>query len=432
MKIKKKNKQVLIIGVAAAAIAAAVVSIYLLLSSGNSDKLVTATLQEIVSDSKLPDKEYDNLDFSDAVLHIPDVDKLYSYYWTDTPRVYSKDDCADAAIELFFGVFNYFDKNDIVWVDMDGNELPGNKPAYIVGECAADGDLLDKNGKYTEYQKVDDWSKKGIIGFSHLSTTGAFTIGALQPYDSVYGIGGINSEIVKKVKVDIGQEIPNETYFVGGKEYSLKQAIEFAGNVISYNKIFFEDYNLKLSLIEIIKNGSDDYYSYRFSYEATYKGVPVSDSDVRGISRNTGMQSPKFCLIITEPDRIGNIDNFSSFYCAGDDGELDDKFITLESAADLVNGFFAPEYKHKFDEVTIKYAQPYDGQTYANEEKIYAHPYWCFITYNDPTYSPNPEASDTYEIGRELIEDTVFVDMQTGEIFWYDQETDCYTSSFDK
>lgn len=432
MKIKKKNKQLFIIGVTAAAIAAAVVSIYFILSSGNSDKSsAKVTLQEIVSDPKLPDKEYDNLDFSDAVLHIPDVDKLYSYYWIDTPGVFSKDESVDAAEELFFGIFSYFDKNDVVWVDMDGNELPGNKPKYIIGECAADGDIWDKNGKYPEYECVDRWSNKSILGFAYLSVTGAFTIGANKPYESVYGMGGIESKIVKEVKVDIGQEIPDETYVVGGKEYPLKQAIEFAEKIFSENKKFFENYNLKLSVIEIIKNGSDDYYSYRFSYEATYKGVPVSDSDVRGISQGTGMQSPKFSLIITEPDKIANIDNFSSFYCSGDDGELDDKFITLESATDLINEFFAPEYKHKFDEVTIKYAQPYNGQTYANEEKIYARPYWCFITYKDPTYNPDPDSPDAGGIGRELIEDTIFVDMQTGEILFFDVLQHSYIRSTD-
>lgn len=73
MKIKKKNKQLLIIGVTAAVIAAAVVLIYYFSSHNkqNSKKEGYFTLSEILSETALPDKEYENLDLSKAIINIP-------------------------------------------------------------------------------------------------------------------------------------------------------------------------------------------------------------------------------------------------------------------------------------------------------------------------------------------------------------------------
>lgn len=432
MKIKKKKKQLFIIGVAAAAIAAAGILLYKHLSKSD-DMLGNTTLAEISANSKLPDKEYSNFDFSNAVLNIPEnMTSLQSYYRLKDGGIYTPEQCDEASWKLMFEVFG-LDPNDLsTFTDREGNQPEA--VAYSDANCNQ-VELYGStyNDKYSESRVAcvdnsedanEDWIYREWYYMSKFTKTGGMYIQSFVSRDQT-----VQGDVVEEFQLDRGDEITDTQYLVNGCEYSPKQAIEFAEKALSHITPYLRSEEFAPTDVVVVKNSENDYYSYNILFEYRLDGIPMLDAAppiIDYTESKYNFSAPVLVVSITEPDKIGGIFNLYAYTIQGDDGELEDKFISLEQAIDLMSEYFAPDYVQEISEVSIKYAIKYNLKetgSMSDDEKIYARPYWCFVNADSDHFDPGLYTR---------TETSILVDMQTGEIFWYDWETDCYTSSFDK
>ena len=389
------------------AIMATVALMVILKSHNGISEYATASFAEIKSSSEIPTKEYSNLDFSNAVLNLPDADKLYKVYFNKENN-YTFDECTKYSYELFDIVFDYVKEENPnkTFTDHNGDPLPE-------GEANLIGDI---NGQFFQsqlYLGIDD--EKGYQ--CRFSNNGSFIM--YGPVIEIAAVGAEAPGIVEEIiHLDRGEPAPDKKYLVDGKEYSSAQALDFAEKFMAEKlSKYLPGDGVSPTELVIIKDPDSDNYMYRFQFEHVFKGTPYFHLSLDP-SLETGDHTPYGVIYITiaSPDRIGEIYNMMHYAKAEYDGELKDKYIPLEKAADMVNEYLAPYFKQKISEVTIKYLCPdihtdfhYDGSQESvqqNPDITYARPYWCFII-----DKADPVSGDYCLSGKAIL-----VDMQTGEI----------------
>lgn len=144
----RKRKMLFIAVAALVLIIAALVVIFCFVGRGGKDsKYAVTSLSEIVSDTQIPDKEYENLDLSGVVLNIPNADKLYKLY-VPGDTWYTPEQCTERCYDLFNTVFDYVIKenSDITFSDMHGEPLAQGEAARSVNEST--GDFLEAEINY--------------------------------------------------------------------------------------------------------------------------------------------------------------------------------------------------------------------------------------------------------------------------------------------
>lgn len=410
---KKTTKKISIIAAALLIVAGAVGTIYYF-THRSTDELKKVTLDEIISDSKIPDREYDNLDFSNAVLNIPDVE-TFSRYYIPEESYYTIDECAENCYELFDLIFDYVKKEnpDFALTDSEGNPLADGEAVIWDGSDAVIPD--DINGtpvsEASVYFKANDESEYSC----RFTNDGSFIIynsNIVQVASVGVGGSGIIEEIIH---LDRGEKAPDTKYLVDGKEYSPSQAIEFAENVMSekLGKFLPSDEVSPTELI-IIKDPDTESYIYRIQFEHVYDGTPYFHLLPPAAASGYNMGFGVIYITIAAPNRVGEIYNMTYYPQVKNDGAYEDEYISLEAAADLANEYLAPHYAQEIAEVTIKYTHK------SNKDGKYFRPYWCFvIDQNSPwnDYCLNGKA--------------IYVDMQTGEVIVYDTSLSMYMSSID-
>lgn len=395
---KKKTRLFIVIGIVAILLTAAVMIYCFVGRSDNGGELseyASAGLSEIVSDTKIPDKEYGNLDLSGAVLNIPQADKFYKLYTSDEDH-FSAEECSSNCYELFNTVFDYVIKenSDITFSDMYGEPLPDGEASQSKSSVT---------GEFSEAE-INYFADDGTVYSCRFGKEGYFMI-----YDSqliqISAVSAGGSGTVEEVfHLDRGEKAPDTKYLVGGEEYSPAQALEFAQGVLSdrINKFLPSDKFSPAELI-VIKDPASQNYIYKLQFEYVYDGAPYFHLSVpRSIEDDVGIQYGMIYMTISAPDRVGEIYNMNYFAKLNNGGEYKDKYIPLSAAADLVNDYFAPLFKQTISEITIKYVLSKS----ADGEKTYMRPCWCFIIdINDPL---------SYDYC--FRANAIILDIQTGEI----------------
>ncbi len=416
MTLNKKKKAIIIAAAALAAAAVIGTAVYFLVIKNKDDvskdeicEQATATLSEIVSDSKIPDKEYDNLDLSEAVLNIPNVDKLNKYYAPLDDNL-TPEECNKKCYELFDDIFYYAKEEhpDTVFEDGYGNPLPDGEAVeqYING-----------NGpfslSYIWFEVEED------TGYScRCDAEGRFIMYESATIDIRYDD---STEVEQIIHLDRGEQAPDTQYTVNGEKYSPAQALEFAQGVAADKLSKYVDAPLSPTELVIHKNAGSDNYFYIVQFEYVYDGMPYFHLSAPKALENMWNVYKVLYMTITTPNRIGEIYNMIEDNGFEKDGKYTDKYIPLETAIDIANQYLAQYYRQKISEVAIKYvvvSEPIDGWAFADgyqpeddayKEKRRLRPCWCFII--DKT---NPYHGDYCLCGKAIT-----VDMQTGKVYTF-------------
>lgn len=388
---KKKAKKISMIAAAVIAVTGAAGAIYYFVNRDKISDLATSTLAEIVADTAIPDKEYTNLDFSKAVLNIPNASKAYKFLMQESDP-YTQDESMQMCEQMLFDIFNWLDKDKVKYVDAS-DEPVSDKPIFdktfneAILSCSAD------DNKWYECR---------------FSTSGSFIIYE-QPT-----VGAAMSGKAEIIHLDRGEKAPDEKYLVDGQEYSPAQALEFAENIMSESvSKYISSIDVSPTELMIIDDPDSDNYIYKIQFEYVYDGIPYFHLSLPGSLDGPYMQNGVIYMTIGSPDQVAEIYNMMGNLTAKNDGEYEDKYIKLDDAIDLASEYLAPYFKQEISEITIKYSHN------SSDENDYYRAYWCFVTEVD--YTP--------KIDYCLTGNTIFVDMQTGEVIVYDKSLSRYKSS---
>ena len=416
---KKKTKKISIIAAAVLVVAGAAGGIYYFANRDKISDLATETYAEIVSEKKLPDKEYTNLDFSEAVLNVPSADKLYKYY-THAGEPYTKEQCTQICYELFdmFITPMYPEGEEIVYTDIKTNPLPEGEAEYtnnVTGDLAMAGLWCGFDEGYYEFSGT----RLALNGID-IDVGGRFIIDADdgKPH---------GTEFEKVIRLDRGGELPDETYSLKGEDYSTKQAMQFANETLEKLAPYLNNAQLTPTEFIIMKNMDNDDYQYEIQFAYVLDDMPVFhlmppvDNSANG--EVLSLTNHMLYITIDTPDHITRLDTgypIGESVKKGD--EFEDKYISLEKAADLASEYLAPYYMNKISEVSVTYVDMFwykPGEYDLKEaESTPMTPCWCLISDLD---------EDDYSYARSC--NAIYIDMQTGEVLAYDPVYEGYKSS---
>ncbi len=354
--------------------------------------------KEIAENTALPTKQYDNLDLSKAFLHIPQADEFYEYYRIGQDYAnYTPDECAKQAQSIYTAAFDVKGSDNIVYCDGDNIPIPGDQ---------AWDDVFHESYSYPTYPD-------GHKGFAGFSDTGTFLMSANIEYDTV------DAQVVEYINLDSGEQLPDKAYeLADGQTYKMQDALELANATVEKIKEFLPTAELRATKFLVLycyrldKETAEKiyYYQYQTEYEYLLDGVPFTDSYPANFKRIESLYDV-FCdqlrVNIAEAGKPGTIENSGSLNIQGKEPQpLKDEFLTLDSACALLSDYLAPNYIQHINEVTVKYAIPYDATADHTDERLHARPCWCFII--DDGFS----STNTFTCEKQML-----VDMQTGDIF---------------
>ena len=441
---KAKRKRILCLSIVFLVIVAVIVtafSIYVHIIHKNAldptkpVKTGLKPLKEVISEAKLPVGEYENLDFSEAKLVLPEkAETLHSYYRLLRKGKYSPEECSEIAWNYIFDGFGV-DPDDLSTLqDQDGNpptaitysadlksEISLYDYAYLDSQKDGQVFILDDSEKAKEVDKERGFLYRDWYYYCAFDPTGSTYLQSF--YDRNQTIQG---KVVKEIDITDDEQL-DEAYLVAGVEYTPRQAIAYAESRLDLvkNNLGTDDYTPKKVIV--IKNAQNEYYSFAVLFEYLADSVLMLDSlpvTVDYEESNYFFSKMTLTVSVSQPDTLGGIIN-APYTIVGSDGELKDKYLPLDKAIERMNTYFADMYEQKFSEVSIRYAIKYDLHEISSmpdDAKVYARPYWCFTKAGQFRYDPSVYAyRDEY----------VLVDMQTGEIFYFDPDTYCFISSFD-
>ena len=442
---KAKRKRILCLSIVFLVIVAVIVtafSIYVHIIHKNAldptkpVKTGLKPLKEVISEAELPVGKYENLDFSEAKLVLPEkAETLHNYYRLLRKGKYSPEECTEIAWNYIIDGFGV-DPDDLSTLqDMNGDhptaitytcdlksEISLYDNAYRDNQKAADVFFIDDSEKAKEVDKEYGFAYRDWYYYCDFTITGSTY---LQSYIDRYQT--IQGTVVKEIDVTDDEQL-DEAYLVAGVEYTPRQAMAFAESRLDLvkNNLGTDDYTPKKVIV--IKNSENEYYSYAVLFQYLADSVLMLDTAPINVDIESDYSFSKMALTVSvsQPDILGGIFN-SPYTIVGNDGEIKDKYLPLDMAVKRLNTYFADKYEQKFSEVSIRYAVKYnlhENSSLPDDTKLYVRPYWCFTKTNKNGFQYEP---GFYEYREEYI----LVDMQTGEIFYYEPDTQCFISSFD-
>lgn len=417
---KRKKRIILMTGVTLCIMAVIVASVsmyvYIKGKKAPTDKV---SYKEIAANTTLPTKQYDNIDLSNTVLNVPQHGEFYQYYilGNDNKR-YTKEETAKIARDIFPKAFD-LDSDKLVFGSEEGEPWDDDDESW-------DDVFSDRyfNVTYSDTEYINDGK--------YIEKSGAVDIYQDTHFDLLYDwrhmINATIKEMVLRVDLGKGQQLPDEAYeMFDGKQLKMQDALEMANRSLERIKEYIPPeievrpanfYVLRCEFVpktvdsegNIIESEPIEHYQYQIYYEYLLDGIPLTDSvpykfDFTQSLPRVGAE--RLDIEIYSSDRINRIHQHNS--CAVDGFEeqpLEDEFLTLESACDILSDFLAPEYTQYINEITVKYALTWDSTVDNTGKKLYLRPYWCFLK------------DDMYDnIYAEGGEKQLLVDMQTGDIF---------------
>ncbi len=442
---KTKRKRILLLSVVFLAIVAVIIAVFSIYVHNQHKKDASdptkpvktglKPLKEVIAEAELPVGKYENLDFSEAKLVLPEkAETLHSYYRLLRKGKYSPEECSEIAWNYVFDGFGVDPEDMSTLQDMNGDhptaitysadlksEISLYDYAYVDSQDCAQVFILDDSEKAKEVDKERGFLYRDWYYYCAFDPMGGPYLQSF--YDRNQTIQG---KVVKEIDITDDEQL-DEAYLVAGVEYTPRQAMAYAESRLDLVKdnLGTDDYTPKK--IIVIKNSDNEYYSFAVLFEYLADSVLMLDSlpvTVDYEESNYSFSKMDLTVSVSQPDTLGGIIN-SPYTIVGNDGELKDKYLTLDMAIERMNTYFAELYTQKFSEVSIRYAAKYDlheTSSLPDDTKVYVRPYWCFKKAGQFSYDPT-----VYEYREEYV----LVDMQTGEIFYFDPDTYCFISSFD-
>ncbi len=144
---------------------------------------------------------------------------------------------------------------------------------------------------------------------------------------------------------------------LAGEDYTAKQALEFAQKTLgSVLPLCAEQYETKPVIVCILNNEYDEHQSFLVRFALCADGVEFDLTDTSDVG-GAKMAVTYADVVITHPDVVTQI--FCYTYDRGiEKTELEDKFITLDSALRHASVEFAPYFTNAVTDINIVYALP--------------------------------------------------------------------------
>lgn len=408
----RKKKMIIIAFAAVVLIIAALVVVFCFVGKsnnkgGNDSKYATAPLSEIVSNTQIPDKEYENLDLSGAVLNIPQAEKLCKFH-VPADTWYTPEQCTEKCYYLFNSVFDYVveENPDITFSDMNGQPLSD-------GEAAQSTNNITGNFSETEINYI---ANDETVYSCRYGRDGRFMIYDSQTISVAAMSAGARGVCESVIHIDRGEKVPDTTYILSGEEYTAAQALTFAEKVLNERIIdALPCSDVSPTELAIIKDPDSENYVFKIQFEYLYEKTPYFHLSVPASIEGKSLDYGVVYVTVTAPERVGEIYNMCSLHEVKSGGDLDDKYIKLADAAGLASDYLAPYFKQEISEISLKYAclntilvseDPSKTAEENGSANIDFRPYWCFVI------DKSEPLKDDYCVRA----NAVLVDMQTGEV----------------
>lgn len=420
-----KKKKILTISLVIVAISiATITAIYLIHWYNSKNNIPEYVTLEQLKKSVIPDKKYDNLDLSHAVLNMPQFTDLYDIKWQKNLN-YSKEECIENCTKLgqdilFMIEQHGIDKSTIFYCDDSRNESPDGKPLY--------DDFGFASINYIDKSTLEDYYYL-LYGGVTFDDNGTMISEFYSPSEPQ-----MVSQLRKIIRLDLGQQPSDKMYRTIDGEMSEKQAIDQAQQEVeNYSKYlggemkpayvyiyqYTEDYNSdQTSVINDEDNGNPYYFDVYF-YKL-YEGVPFFSSGAeQNVTEDDNgdyiFRQPMMYIEICESNCFKRVLSVGGYPVTNATKHEEDKYISLQTACDKISELFAPEYELAIDEISFNYAMIYkfgdeDGSMHQ------AMPCWCFST-----YAPTGSAR--------MMENTIYVDAVTGIVYFMTEGSAAYFSS---
>lgn len=214
--------------------------------------------------------------------------------------------------------------------------------------------------------------------------------------------------IVKRIKAD--KLDPEESYNVGGEEYSLKDAVNFTDKRLDELSKYLHVYSPILTDIAVAYIPEKDQYLYLLRYSTTIDGKPTDDSGFLDDEEDTFLRGNYLNVELRSRDRVSLIDNTANFHIdkRGNIAEI----IPLSQAEEIASNTLAPESKYVCTNCRLKYVCIIKGSDYDKCTATYK-PMWVFTL--------EEEQSKEYDFrGDNFGKNNLYIDAVTGDAFIFD------------
>lgn len=407
-----RKKRLLIISIAALLLIIAVlVIVFCFVGKGKgskNSKYATTPLSEVILNTQIPDKEYENLDLSGAVLNIPQTDKLCKFN-VPADTWYTPEQCTEKCYYLFNSVFDYVVKEnpDITFSDMSGQPL---------AEGEAEKSTNNITGNFSEAE-INYFADDETMYSCRCGRDGHFIIYDSQTVSVAAISAGARGVCESVIHLDRGEKAPDAKYISGGEEYTAAQALAFAQEVLNERIIdALPCSDVSPTELAIIKDPDSDNYMFKIQFEYVYEKTPYFHLSVPASIEGKSLDCGVIYVTVTAPEKVGEIYNICGLHEVEIGGEFDDKYISLADAAGLVSEHLAPYFKQEISEISIKYAcfntLP-DGEEQSelpdtdDGVKKEFRPCWCFVI----------DKSDPLNVDYCISANAILVDMKNGEVY---------------
>ena len=218
---------------------------------------------------------------------------------------------------------------------------------------------------------------------------------------------------------DVRKDDLNVSYSVGGKDYSLADALSFAEEYVNEKLMPFlvNDDLVRADKIYVSESKDAQGQTLGYYYTVTFlhiiDGIPISDCG-EGQMTSPHMVGTQFYITIALPDRAGLIGN--GMYFAVLEKKPVEKLITLSSALAKAEKTLAPYGVYNIKRVSLEYCAREEAVS-ANavqEDTFYEyHPMWCLTVTEE----------EQMENGAPSQRTVLYIDAVSGNIYLWNGKT---------
>ena len=155
---------------------------------------------------------------------------------------------------------------------------------------------------------------------------------------------------------------------LAGNDYTAKQALEFAQKTLdNVLPLCADQYEIRPVIVCILNNEYDEHQSFLVRFALCTDGIEFDLTDTANVG-GASMILNYADVVITHPDIVTQI--YCYTYTRGiEKAELEDKYITLDSALRHASIEFAPYFTNAVTDINIVYALPSFPESSAENEE---------------------------------------------------------------
>lgn len=205
---------------------------------------------------------------------------------------------------------------------------------------------------------------------------------------------------------------------LAGEDYTAKQALEFAQKTIdNVLPLCADQYETKPVIVCILNDEYDEHQSFLVRFALCADGVEFDLTDTAHVG-GANMTVNYADVVITHPDVVTQV--YCYTYTRGiEKTELEDKFITLDSALRHASAEFAPYFTNAVTDINIVYALPSFPES--SEENEETEPYEYRPMWRLSLDEPN-----------NLKIRCIYIDMVTGDLIYSPCNGTLVSNKYDK